>query len=163
MLSVIEAIKGKTSKKDFVSTDIREARLVAGSGGTPETNELISALYPFLFFFFKQHLKVPQEVTSLCSVTHIYQTKKTKLGTNLFAFLERLSCQNNEFLPPCWENPFRSLNQEGWKGEQWSDVHWTSVRSQAPDISFMLQRCAQMVTLQKKSPGLVESPCPHLP
>lgn len=49
---MIEAIKGKTSKKDFVSTDIREARLVAGSGGTPETNELISALYPFLFFFF---------------------------------------------------------------------------------------------------------------
>lgn len=150
---MIEAIEAKPSKRDFVSIAIGKAKLTAGSGGTSEINGLICALQPFLFFFsfLKQHLKVTQEVTSLCRVTHIYQTNKTKSGTNLFAFLGRLSSQNNEFLPSCWENPFRSPNQERWNDEQLSDVNWTSVRHQVPDIMFLFHHCTQTTTLYKKS------------
>ena len=83
-------------------------------------------------------------------MTHIYQTNKAKSGTNLFAFQGRVSGQNNEFLPSCWENPFRSPNQERWNDEQLSDVNWTSVRHQVPDIMFLFHRCTQTMTLHKE-------------
>lgn len=82
---MIEAIKAKPSKRDFLSIAIRKARLATGSGGTSEINEPISALQPFLF----------KKNTALKSSSRGYfplqgdsylPTNETKSGTNLFAF-----------------------------------------------------------------------------